>query len=910
MSTNTVRYLATALAAATALLTVRATDYYVGGENASDGNDGITAPFATIDKAVRTATASDTIYVEPGEYQTNTANGPDLKGRLVGRGTTRSEVVISAGNTTDENFRTLKMEESSVVTNITLVGNTAYKVSMGGTVYMVGGTITDCEIRNGTAKTGGSNNNAGGNVYCQKSSCIIENCLISGGSARNRGGNVCLDQGVIRNCRIINGASSDGSDNSGGNVWTYQGTIIDCTISGGTAANGGNVYLHNANAKCEDCVFENGTASNGGGNAYNKGQLIRCKILGGNTGSENMGGGVRNNGSDAVLDNCLIANNANGGILQEGAAKIYSCTIVSNTGCGVYGYGQASKSTYWYNTVLFGNVETSNNPRVWRGDQPTAMNNCAIDDSTMAGKYSNCIVSESILFVDYANGNYKPVAGLALCDAGVADPRGDSASASDLSGKARVYNEIVDIGCYEYHPTEFSVDIVETSRDRNAFPALITFTLSNEDAPEGEDVSYIVQFGDGGSETVSSGNTVSHTYAEAGQYALTVVGLAGEESAAKTTSADSVKVWSSLLCVNSAATSAFPYNTSNTGYLTIQAALAVADDGSTIEIYPGIYETQGQIDVSKAIHIAGKGNSPEDVIVRNKGTPSNVADFYRVFQINNAGAFLENIVMENGELINGEGANLRVVGGIVSNCVIRSGLVTCDGEKGAGGGVEIAANGTVTHCVITNNVVIGTGKNKGYTGGAVFFEWDQYGGRLSNSLVAYNTYKPAKATEETWVQGSAGVRMGGRNDHVVIEGNTIVSNVVDGLTQYASAGFYSDSWNYTLRNNVIAGNYDTNRGQFTAATNSGSNVTVRNNATDDGNPLSPSSVIGSVDDFFKDFANGDFRPRTGGKLYNKGATPSISTSVDLLGNPRVFGRTIDIGCYESQVRPGVIMIFY
>lgn len=832
MSTNTVRYLATALAAATALLTARATDYYVsmtGDDNAENAGTQ-QAPFATIDKAVITATSSeDVIYVAPGEYETglpkyvaqtdNAKWGPNLKAKLVGTGTDRANVILKSHG----DYRTLRMAANSWVENVTIIGEGNYKADKGGAIEMSGGVLTNCVVRAGTATQ------------------------------------------------------------NGGNIWIDTGIIVDCEISNGTAT--GNEWNHGGGN-----VFMNGSAA-----------IVRCEISEGTSTKE--GAGIRCRGSSGVIESCLVHHNNGGGIcLDHGSA--YNCTSVDNSDFGFHGYTGAYAKIH--NCVSFGNG------KVWSGTKSTTADSIvqfAANDITGFSSGTALAITSSV-FVDYANGNYKPVAGLALCDAGVADPRGDSASASDLSGKARVYNEIVDIGCYEYHPTEFSVDIVETSRDRNAFPALITFTLSNEDAPEGEDVSYIVQFGDGGSETVSSGNTVSHTYAEAGQYALTVVGLAGEESAAKTTSADFVKVWSSILCVNSAATPAFPYNTSNTGYLTIQAALAVADDGSTIEIYPGVYETQGQIDVSKAIHIAGKGNSPEDVIVRNKGNPNSASDFYRVFQINNAGAFLENIVMENGNLINGEGANLRVVGGLVSNCVIRSGLVTCDGEKGAGGGVEIAANGTVTHCVITNNVVIGTGNNKGYTGGAVFFEWKQHGGRLSNSLVAYNTYKPAEATEENWVQGSAGVRMGGANDGAVIEGNTIVSNVVDGLTQYASAGFYSDSWSYTLRNNVIAGNYDTYRGQFTAATNSGSSVNVRNNATDDGNPLSPSSVIGSVDDFFKDFANGDFRPRTGGKLYNKGATPSISTSVDLLGNPRVFGRTIDIGCYESQVRPGVIMIFY
>ena len=47
-----------------------------------------------------------------------------------------------------------------------------------------------------------------------------------------------------------------------------------------------------------------------------------------------------------------------------------------------------------------------------------------------------------------------------------------------------------------------------------------------------------------------------------------------------------------------------------------------------------------------------------------------------------------------------------------------------------------------------------------------------------------------------------------------------------------------------------------------------------------------------------------------GLLYNKGNSPSILPAVDLAGKPRVFGRAIDIGCYECQRKPGASLIVY
>ena len=71
-----------------------AADYYVA-ESGDDNNDGSSeAPFASIDKAISTATTSgDVIHVEPGTYATTTQWGPSLAAKLIGTGTSRDKVV-------------------------------------------------------------------------------------------------------------------------------------------------------------------------------------------------------------------------------------------------------------------------------------------------------------------------------------------------------------------------------------------------------------------------------------------------------------------------------------------------------------------------------------------------------------------------------------------------------------------------------------------------------------------------------------------------------------------------------------------------------------------------------------------------------------------------------------------------
>ena len=878
-----------------------ATDYYVA-TTGSDDNDGSAgAPFATIDKAVRQAVAHDNIHVAPGVYETNTENGPALRANLIGGGGTRDATVIRAGNLAAANYRTLKMEAGSLATNLTFIGNTAFQVSMGGTVYMAGGTIRDCVIRDGTCKTGGSSNNAGGNVYCAAADCLIENCEISGGSARNRGGNVCLDRGTLRGCFISGGIASGGSDNSGGNVWTYQGKLENCSLAGGQAATGGNLYLHNAGASCADCTIQGGSASSGG-NVYNRGRLTRCTITGGDCTDSNMGGGVRNNGSSALLEDCLIAGNADGGLLQEGSAQIYSCTIVGNTGMGVFGYGSASKSTIWFNTVVFGNTGDAAEIRPWRGDQPTLMTSCALDSQDMAARatYADCVyLGNPDAFADYANGDYRPSPGSALIDAGTADPRGAAASATDLGGNARTSGAI-DIGCYEVKKAEMVVHIVDAAYSQAFAPETVTFTHSTVNSGWPENVVFTYDFGDGSATAATRDGTISHTYAAPGVYTVTInADNDCEEEFATMTYDGYVRVASPVVYVTpgNAAAGTFPNDTPETGYGSLKTAVQAALDGQTLLLQPGVHETSDQISFSKAIVLRGTGATPEDVVVRNLSAPPDSAS-HRTLEMNNAAARIENIVIENGCVRNQFGGNLRLVTGVVSNCVIRGGLAVADDGNAAGAGVELAGAGTLTHCVVSNNVVQGTSGSGSYAGGAVFIQYNAKNGRVSNCLVVHNRYVTSGDTVKA---GAAGIRFGGSNDNTQIENNTVAANTVEGSLADDSAGIHCTTWFGRLRNNLVAGNYETGKERYTSVRMDVEHGTYLNNVTDADGPATT---------LFKDFAHGDFAINPLGAACNAGTLTGLTLlpSADLAGNPRVMFGAIDVGCQECQTPPPSLMI--
>ena len=78
--------------------------------------------------------------------------------------------------------------------------------------------------------------------------------------------------------------------------------------------------------------------------------------------------------------------------------------------------------------------------------------------------------------------------------------------------------------------------------------------------------------------------------------------------------------------------------------------------------------------------------------------------------------------------------------------------------------------------------------------------------------------------------------------------------------------------------------------------------------TDDAEPLKASCSVSTVDEMFKNFAKGDYRPKPKGALFDVGTTPSAPSAVDLTGNPRVMFAGIDVGCFECQRKLGFSLV--
>ena len=977
-------------------LSALGTDYYVKPDG-DDANDGLSSSmaFATVDKAITAATASaDVIHVAPGTYSTTTQYGPNLKSKLIGTGASRDEVVIESSGT----YRTLRMAAGSWLENVTIVGEGTYQADKGGGIEMNGGTVTNCVLRDGTA-VGNDSYNAGGNIYVNATAALVVDCVITGGTTKNRGGNVCLDNGTVRNC-VISGGSIPEKKNSnaqqhGGNVFSYKGRIENCTITGGSAERAGNVYLYDAAAVLADstvsggtgdnhggnifqrngvvtnCVVSGGTATansggnihiqngsvmdstvcggsakvsggniymtggavsdcdiyngsaeasswdHGGGNVFaNPGRLTRCKIHGG-TVAGNKGGGIRSRNASTVIEDCLVYGNPNGGVCLEGKGTHYNNTIVNNGAYGIWGYG--SNPGTFVNCILYGNMN-GDAVTEWTGNHPAAadMYNCAFDQDKLKGSvdittYAGSVyLADSSAFVDYANGDYHIVAGSDLQDAGAVDNRAN-ASTLDLDGNPR-QSGTIDIGCYEYQKPDMTVRIDGVSYSQLFAPATVTFTHGADNSADPSTLRFTYDFGDGSAQATTTETSIPHEYANPGVYTVTITAASDCEDDVPVTQvyADYVTVLSQYVYANPGnANAAFPYDTPETGYATVAMALAASVDGSEIRLVDGIYDQSAKLSVNKAVTIIGNTVNPEAVVLRNTATAANGSGDKRVMAIDNAGALVTGLTLQNGQIYHQLGGNLAISAGMISNCVIRGGVAIAgtDAEFGMGAGVSITGSGVVSHCVITNNETQGASSGKWVQGGAVVFPWGS-SGKLLNSLVAYNRW----TIESETANGSAGILYHGSTTGSRVENCTVVANQIVGTCGPSCAAGIRCDWNSSIRNTVIVGNRigQTVSNVFLAQNGEGAwqdglNTCVTEDALPSGNA---SCRVASLAETFADFAHGNYQPLPGGALFDKGIDPTYAgASFDLAGKPRVTFSKIDIGCYECDIQPATVVIF-
>ncbi len=414
-------------------------------------------------------------------------------------------------------------------------------------------------------------------------------------------------------------------------------------------------------------------------------------------------------------------------------------------------------------------------------------------------------------------------------------------------------------------------------------------------------MTYTWNFGDGHT-SVSTETQVSHIYENVGEYMVTCSGASSVGESYVYVFADPIVVVPKDLYVDSSSTNGRkPYSSWSIAGNKISTVLSYAAEGCVIHLKAGTYNNDkaSDIKVDKAVTIIGEGETPADVVI-----PGNANDSgNRNMSVTAEGALVCNLTLYGGFAgqSSGGGGNLYLSGGSVSNCVLSSGRSHNNGSE-AGGAKVIG--GLLTHCIITNS----WNRNRG--NGIVLV---QTAGRVSNCLITRNW----KSFDTSRNAISLVSISGGVMDNCTIAKCWIMYNTQQGKYQVTDKAV-NVTGSGKAYNVAIA---DINYVGYDSATDKvvdwpdatprrwdGAAANFVNCATDDAEPINGTCRTGTTETFFTDYAAGDLTPKMGGALFGKGIAVAGQPAVDLAGQPRVSGSTIDIGCYENQLNPRTIIL--
>jgi hypothetical protein len=358
-------------------------------------------PFDTIQEGIDAAGEGDTVMVADGGYSGPGNRDIDFLGKAI---TVRSEngpenCTIDCENNGRGFYFHSSEDTNSVVSGFTIKrGN----IAKGGGIYCSGSspTIENCTIKS-------NNSEDGGGVYCtSNSNPVIINCSISNNKAQGLdgedwgmpgesaygGGIYCSSdsQPTIKNCTVA-GNECRGGDGYGGSIGGGG--------EGGWAFGGG-IYCSLATV-IDNCTLTNNTAVGGSGGDGNPPGLPGIA----------MGGGVYCGPfSSMILKNCIISGNTaddGGGLynsLDSSSLTVTNCTFSGNSAAGWAGGGLFNESSLTLTNCTF-----TGNSAIWKGggifnlDSEANLINCILWGDTAPDGREIALDVSSIMDVNYCD---------------------------------------------------------------------------------------------------------------------------------------------------------------------------------------------------------------------------------------------------------------------------------------------------------------------------------------------------------------------------------------------------------------------------------------------------------------------------------------------------------------------------
>ncbi len=381
------------------------------------------------------------------------------------------------------------------------------QASFSGTTTPI---FMDCRFFNNTA-----NQQSGGGVYNQgaengNASPIFANCTFEGNASSDYGGGIhshgrkgksnstfdlCIfiDNEANFGGGVSNNGTVDGESNATFTNCRFEANHV--TGDGGAVFNWGTDGV--SDATFLDCIFEDNNSDFAGAGIFNNGidgvcnaRITNCQFID-NT-AITYGGAVYNNGkrgnANAKITNCLFQDNRGnsaGAVYNLGSengnanAQITNCTFYGNlANVGAAVYNNASDSTgssnaiitnciFWKNEANFGNVFRNifSTPFIQYSvvDEPDC-------DAMNSGLGSDVSCGDGLLFnvypefEDTLNNNFRLKSSSPLLDLGDNATIDTIAIDFDLDHQIRIFNDVVDLGAYEYSFPFFPPSITDQTQ--------------------------------------------------------------------------------------------------------------------------------------------------------------------------------------------------------------------------------------------------------------------------------------------------------------------------------------------------------------------------------------------------------------------------------------------------------------
>lgn len=311
---------------------------------------------------------------------------------------------------------------------------------------------------------------------------------------------------------------------------------------------------------------------------------------------------------------------------------------------------------------------------------------------------------------------------------------------------------------------------------------------------------------------------------------------------------------------------------------------------------------------------------------------------------------VKDVILDGFTVINGKttgstddtdsGAGIHVKmsinGGTIRNCVVRNNVA----DKRPGGGISLRSNYTVENCLIKNNICGGAGggvalyssggaslknseihDNKGTDGGGVYL----YSGTVENCILTNNegtqgggiylrSSGDCKAYNCLIVSNIATKSGGGVGFQEVNKASlhncTVVNNSVSSGAFGGGIAYVKTPTGINIKNTIIWGNKKAGSlEQIAAAPNQKSdNSSMVYSAIQAATVTGTGNVALTQDSaviWGKDWNLGAQSP-----CVDAGTSDGVNLTVDLAGQPRTIGGSMDMGAYERILYPGANDVFY